>query len=242
MKGLKKGLTVFLVTITIVLFAPQIIGSTNVYAKSNKAITLEVGEKIGLKIKGASKKAKWTSSNKKVAKVNKSGTVTAKNVGGAVITAKVQKKVYKCKIKVKNKSINNTISVSSNEPQPYGVNEVLNLVNGIRADEGLKPLELDTQLLNVANIRANECGELYSHTRPNGTSCFTAFDEAGIKNWKKRGENLAEDYSTAEEVVEAWMNSSAHRENILNPEYEYMGVAVVKINGHSYWVQEFLTR
>lgn len=246
-KGLTKGLAFLALTIVIVLFAPQFVGgmNTNVYAKSkadNKVIKLEVGEKISLKINGKIKKASWKSSDKKVARVNKSGTVTAKNKGGAVITAKVNNTKYKCRIRVENKKVPQTASVNNNETHPYGVNEVLNLVNEIRINNGLKPLILDSQLNSAAHVRAIECGELYSHTRPNGTSCFTAFDEAGIDDWKNRGENLAEDFTTAEEVVSAWMNSPAHRKNILNKDYEYIGIAFVQVNGHSYWAQEFLTR
>lgn len=71
---------------------------------SKSKATLSVGKSITLKIKGTKKKAKWTSSKKSVATVNKKGKVVAKKAGTAVITAKIGKKKYKCKIKVvKNK-------------------------------------------------------------------------------------------------------------------------------------------
>ena len=51
--------------------------------------------------------------------------------------------------------------------------EVLELVNIERENAGLEPLELDEDLVRLANIRAEEIVENFSHTRPNGTSCFT---------------------------------------------------------------------
>lgn len=63
---------------------------------------LEKGETETLKLKGTKKKPKWSSSNKKVATVNKKGVVKAKKVGKATITAKLGKKKYKCKIIVED--------------------------------------------------------------------------------------------------------------------------------------------
>ena len=69
--------------------------------KMNKAkATLNPGQKVTLKVTGTSKKAKWSSSNAKVAKVSK-GKVTAVKKGKATIKAKVGKKTYTCKITVK---------------------------------------------------------------------------------------------------------------------------------------------
>ena len=71
--------------------------------KLNKsAVTISQGKTYKLKVTGTKTKVKWTSSNKKVATVNSSGTVTAKSVGHATITAKVGKKNLKCKITVKS--------------------------------------------------------------------------------------------------------------------------------------------
>lgn len=72
---------------------------------NRKKITLQVGESAKLKLKGIKKKPKWKSSKKSVATVNKKGKVVAKKKGKAVITAKLDGKTYKCKIKVKNKRV-----------------------------------------------------------------------------------------------------------------------------------------
>ncbi len=70
--------------------------------KLNKTkLTIKKGKKYTLKLKGTTKKVKWKTSNKKIATVNKNGKVTAKKKGKAIITAKVGKKTYKCRITVK---------------------------------------------------------------------------------------------------------------------------------------------
>jgi len=67
---------------------------------SNKILTLETGKTKILKMKGTSKKVKWTSSNKQVASVSAKGKITAKTVGTATITAAVSNKKYSCKVTV----------------------------------------------------------------------------------------------------------------------------------------------
>jgi len=72
---------------------------------SKSKLTLYVKKTATLKVKGTKKKAKWSSSNKKVATVSKKGKVTAVKAGKATITAKIGKKNYKCKVTVKNPTI-----------------------------------------------------------------------------------------------------------------------------------------
>ncbi len=80
---------------------------------SRKSLTMKVGEKTKLKVKGTNKKAKWSSNNKEVATVNKNGRVTAVSEGVAVIAAKVGKKKYKCNVTVEadNQYTEKTVSV-----------------------------------------------------------------------------------------------------------------------------------
>ena len=68
-------------------------------SKSKAGLT--IGQELNLELKGYSGTVKWSSSNKKVATVNKNGLVKAKKKGSTVITAKAGKKKYKCKITVK---------------------------------------------------------------------------------------------------------------------------------------------
>lgn len=104
---------------------------------------------------------------------------------------------------------------------------VLELVNIERAKVGLAPLAFAQNIMNCAQIRAAETVSLFSHTRPDGSSCFTCFTACGVPSgaW---GENIAAGYRTPEAVVEGWMNSSGHRANILNGSFKYIGIGVKK--------------
>lgn len=118
---------------------------------------------------------------------------------------------------------------------------VLELVNAARAENGKSPLTLNSALCDVAQLRADETVKSFSHTRPNGTSCFTAIDEAGI-SYRTVGENIAAGQSTPASVMNSWMNSEGHRANILNGDFSSIGIGYVKASsgyGH-YWVQMFL--
>lgn len=90
----------------------------------------------------------------------------------------------------------------------------------------------------LSRARTTECDELFSYTRPDGTSYFIAFNQAGIDDWTRRAEN----YDTPAEVVNAWMKSPTHKANIMNGEFEYIGIGCVKVGEHIYWTWEFLTR
>ncbi len=118
--------------------------------------------------------------------------------------------------------------------------QVAIIVNRERISNGLSPLKFSNRLSEVANLRAKETETLFSHKRPNGTSCFTALDEAGI-DYYYAGENIAYGQKTPELVMKAWMNSSGHRANILSESPEYLGVGVTynKEQSRYYWVQIF---
>nr|WP_325219478.1 CAP domain-containing protein [uncultured Oscillibacter sp.] len=118
---------------------------------------------------------------------------------------------------------------------------VLDLVNAARAQNGKAPLTLNDSLSDVAQLRADEIVQSFSHTRPNGTSCFTALKEAGI-SYRTTGENIAAGQGSPASVMDSWMNSEGHRANILNGDFTSIGIGYVKAGsgyGH-YWVQMFL--
>ena len=119
------------------------------------------------------------------------------------------------------------------------VEQVVNLVNSERAKQGLEPLTLDTKLTKAAQVRANEIEVAFSHTRPNGSNFSSVLTEHGI-NFRGSGENIAWGQRSASEVMNAWMNSSGHRANILNSKYKSIGVGYyVNNNGRIYWTQLF---
>lgn len=119
------------------------------------------------------------------------------------------------------------------------VDEVIRIVNEERAKQGLQPLKKNNDLCKVAGIRATETTSLFSHTRPNGESCFTILKEYNI-SYMTVGENIAAGQQTPAEVMNAWMNSQGHRENIMNSSFGQIGVGVVKGGSYGiYWVQMF---
>ena len=119
---------------------------------------------------------------------------------------------------------------------------VLELVNAARAQNGKSPLTLNDALTDVAQLRAEEIVQSFSHTRPNGTSCFTAVEEAGISAGSM-GENIAAGQSSPAAVMDSWMNSEGHRANILKGDFSSIGIGYVKApSGYKhYWVQLFMS-
>lgn len=118
---------------------------------------------------------------------------------------------------------------------------VLDLVNAARAENGKSALTLNDELCDVAQLRAEEIVKSFSHTRPNGSSCFTAIQEAGIRGGAM-GENIAAGQSSPAAVMNSWMNSEGHRANILSGDFSSIGIGYVQSGsgyGH-YWVQMFL--
>lgn len=116
--------------------------------------------------------------------------------------------------------------------------EVLSLVNAERAKVGAPPLKLANDLQQASAIRAREIVQLFSHTRPDGSDCFTVMSNRG----RTCGENVAGGQSSPEAVMNSWMDSEGHRENILNPAFRELGVGYVYEDYstyHHYWVQLF---
>lgn len=110
--------------------------------------------------------------------------------------------------------------------------EVAAQVNAERAKYGLSSLTVSDELTRAACVRASEIVRQFSHTRPDGSSCFTVSGAA-------YGENIARGQSSADRVMAAWMSSEGHRANILRESYGSIGVCALKVNGVIYWVQLF---
>ena len=97
--------------------------------------------------------------------------------------------------------------------------QILALCNEQRQNNGLEKLMTREDLWEqVAQVRAGEIVNYFSHTRPNGSSCFSLYDEAGL-DYRAAGENIAAGYYGASAVVDGWMNSTGHRANILSKSF-----------------------
>ena len=117
--------------------------------------------------------------------------------------------------------------------------KVIDLTNEQRRKNGLSNLQPDTALSNVAQEKSNDmqAKNYFSHTSPTYGSPFDMMRDFGV-TYNSAGENIAMGQRSAEEVVNAWMNSEGHRKNILSPNFTHIGV------GHTsqgnYWTQMFI--
>lgn len=140
--------------------------------------------------------------------------------------------------------------VSNLAPGVLGINsnidqkKVIELTNQERQKLGL-PLVKENEALDKAAAAkaANMFQENYwAHFAPSGKSPWDFILGSGYK-FTYAGENLAKNFETSDDVVAAWMASPTHRENIVNPKYQDIGIAVVEgvLNGQktSLVVQEF---
>lgn len=131
------------------------------------------------------------------------------------------------------------VDIPSEDSQHAFIKEIVDLENAERAKEGLAPLTIDTKVQAAAQVRAKECEQKFSHTRPNGSSFATALKEQNV-SYRSAGENIAWGQRTPEQVMNAWMNSSGHRANIMNPNFTTIGVGYYQnANGTNYWCQLF---
>jgi uncharacterized protein YkwD len=120
--------------------------------------------------------------------------------------------------------------------------EILAELNARRAAEGLSELKMDKKLCALSAIRAYECSVSFSHTRPNGSSCFSLFTEYNYKGGSIAGENLlyASSGKSVASLVDAWMDSTSHRNNILSTSFTKAGIGVYYSGGRIYVANFFV--
>jgi hypothetical protein len=106
--------------------------------------------------------------------------------------------------------------------------------NAKRQEAGLAPLQLNSVLSQAAAMKAQDmfAKGYWAHNSPDGRKPWDFILAAGYK-YSVAGENLAKNFSNSDGVVDAWMNSPSHRDNLLKPNYRDIGFAVVdgKLNG-----------
>lgn len=102
-------------------------------------------------------------------------------------------------------------------------------MNVHRQAAGLAPLRDDERLTRAAGLRMRDMEDLayWAHVAPDGRSPFELLRPTGYL-YQSAGENLAAGFETAELLVQSWMESKGHRQNILSPLYQDCGVAVLE--------------
>lgn len=228
---------------------------------NKKSDSIYVKENVVLKatIVGKDTKANFSSSNTDVATVDSNGKVTGKKAGTATVTAEANGVKATCKITVKKvpsgsstekKTVTNpntgkqeTVTIVKPKPSggnsgssggsssasstPVAVQSMMNRFNQARAENGIPALRWDSSLQSATMTRAKEVTQKFAHVRPDGTN---ALDMPGVK-----AEILVMGAYSESQAFNSWMNSTPHRNCILNDESG--GVYIVR-NG-SYWVGLF---
>ncbi len=120
------------------------------------------------------------------------------------------------------------------------VAELLTRVNQERQQAGVNPLRLNPQLTTAAQGHAQDMANTgrISHTGSDGSTMRSRIDATGYR-WRAIGENVAMGQPTAAAVMESWLNSPGHRQNLLNPTFTELGLGRAEAGGRLYWVQVF---
>lgn len=175
----------------------------------------------------------WTSLDTGIASVDSYGNVLGVSPGQTDITARTANGI----------TATCTVTVTAAYNATFE-SEVTRLCNIERAKVGVAPLVNSPELNGAAAVRATEQLQLFSHTRPDDSAWSTIFAERQIPVTGACGENIAAGYSTPAEVVDGWMHSPGHRENILRPSFKRLGVGHAYKDSdplfyYDYWVQLF---
>lgn len=135
---------------------------------------------------------------------------------------------------------NNTTIIINDSKVPSGlIEDIFILVNQARMDAQIEPLRYNADLQLVANLRAREITERFSHTRPDGTPCYTVFPD----DYNTAGENIIMadiPIATAENMMTTWMNSQGHRDNILAQRYSEIAIGIYTTETTVFAVQVFI--
>ena len=163
-------------------------------------------------------------------------TTTSKSSSTTSITTKTTTTTTKPGTATTTKTTTKSTTKQTGEFIPDYENQVIDLVNAFREENGKAPLTLNTSLRDSARIRAKEIVEKFDHVRPDGTTWFTVITFPYLT----AGENIASGHRTPTDVMGAWMGSPDHRANILNDDFTVIGVGCYEAeDGRLYWVQLF---
>jgi uncharacterized protein YkwD len=159
-----------------------------------------------------------------------------------------------CADKVSAQSVPDIGSTASNSEITVGPSysdmehRVFNLINEERVKNGRASLVWADQVAEVARYHSSNMArlEFFSHEDPDGRRPSNRAEMLGLRNWRELGENIAwlRGYQDpAQRVVENWMRSPGHRENILESHYKESGIGVaVSVDGSYYITQVFVLR
>ncbi len=134
------------------------------------------------------------------------------------------------------------VYIPAESPTLSAEEEVIRLVNVQRQKAGLSPVTNNWEVSRVARMKSQDMIDknYFDHNSPTYGTPFQMLKSFGI-SYRAAGENIAMGQTSPQAVMNAWMNSSGHRANILNANYTQIGVGLAKSkNGTYYWTQLFL--
>ena len=107
--------------------------------------------------------------------------------------------------------------------------DMLTYVNKARAENNLQPLVMNDVLAQAALAKGKDMfsKNYWAHFAPDGTSPWYFIRNSGYQ-YTYAGENLAKGFTDSKDVVDAWLASPSHRENILSDKYQDMGFAILE--------------
>lgn len=110
------------------------------------------------------------------------------------------------------------------------IQSLLNATNAQRSNQGLNGLNVNSQLDQAAQAKANDMAtrNYWSHNTPDGRTPWTFITATGY-HYQAAGENLAYGFSSTADTMAGWMNSPEHRANILNASYSQVGFGIANI-------------
>lgn len=177
---------------------------------------------------------------------NGNALVTAVGAGTATITATDSNGISSStEVTVTGGSSSETPSTSDDEYAEFK-DEVIALTNEVRAEHGVAALTKSDLIMEIAQQRAEESAEMLAinHLRPDGTSMYTILDEYGLNSYTTNcGENLAQlpTFTSAERVVDAWVNSSGHFITMTSSTKKYIGIGIAQGSDGKYYCSMILT-
>jgi uncharacterized protein YkwD len=127
------------------------------------------------------------------------------------------------------------------------IRNVVKHTNEYREDAGCEPLVLDDQLTEAAQRHSKDMAtnDFFSHTSPSGVDPWERIKDTGY-SYSTAAENIYAGATTAKQAVDGWFNSQGHRENMLNCNFEEIGVGYYYIDPDpgdlqykTYWTQVF---
>ena len=128
--------------------------------------------------------------------------------------------------------------VEADVASPYSEQQIIEVTNSVREALGLHPLLNDEKLSQAAQAKAEDMVKYkyFGHLAPTG-EMFSAFiDRSGYK-YRQAGENVAMQHTTIDSLMNAWLLSPSHKANIVNANYNDIGVGVAygTVEGREGW-------